>query len=44
MLGALAPGEAETLVQLLARVAAALNAQPVPVGGPTSSPSPKDEP
>jgi MarR family transcriptional regulator, lower aerobic nicotinate degradation pathway regulator len=44
LLGALEPGEAETLVRLLARVAAALNAESVPVGGPTSFPSQKDEP
>jgi DNA-binding MarR family transcriptional regulator len=44
MLGALAPGEAETLVRLLTRVAEALNAESVPVGGPTSSHSPEDEP
>src|SRR5881398_1161515 len=36
LLGALEPGEAETLVRLLARVATALNAESVPVGGPTS--------
>ena len=33
MLGALAPGEAETLVGLLTRVAEALNGESVPVGG-----------
>ena len=44
MLGALRPGEAETLVRLLGRVAEALNAECVPVGGPTSSHSPEDEP
>ena len=43
MLGALEPGEAETLVRLLARVAEGLNAETVPVGGSTSSPSQKDE-
>ena len=37
MLGALQPGEAETLVRLLGRVAEALNAECVPVGGSTSS-------
>ena len=37
MLGALQPGEAETLVTLLGRVAEALNAECVPAGGPTSS-------
>lgn len=36
MLGALQPGEAETLVRLLGRVAEALNAERVPVGGSTS--------
>ena len=41
MLAALQPGEAETLVQLLTRVAEALNA--VLVGGPTYSHSPEDE-
>jgi DNA-binding MarR family transcriptional regulator len=44
MLGALGPGEAETLVGLLARVAEALNAAPAPVGGSASSNSPGDEP
>ncbi len=44
MLGALEPGEAETLVRLLARVAEALNAESVPVGGSTPSPSQEDEP
>jgi hypothetical protein len=43
-LGALRPGEAETLVRLLVRVAEALNPESVPVGGSVSSPSPKDEP
>jgi DNA-binding MarR family transcriptional regulator len=42
MLGALEPGEAETLVRLLARVAEALNPELVPAGDSTSSPSPKD--
>ncbi len=37
MLGALQPGEAETLVRLLGRVAEALNAECVPAGGSTSS-------
>jgi MarR family transcriptional regulator, lower aerobic nicotinate degradation pathway regulator len=40
MLGALQPGEAETLVRLLGRVTEALNAECVPVGGSTSSHSP----
>jgi DNA-binding MarR family transcriptional regulator len=44
MLGALQPGEAEALVRLLGRVAEALNAECVPVGGSTSSHSPGDEP
>ena len=44
MLGALQPGEAETLVRLLGQVAEALNAECVPVGGSTSSHSPGDEP
>jgi DNA-binding MarR family transcriptional regulator len=44
MLGALRPGEAETLVRLLARVAEALSAEPITVGGSTSSDSPGDEP
>jgi DNA-binding MarR family transcriptional regulator len=43
MLGALQPGEAETLVRLLGRVAEALNTECVPVGGSTSSHSPGDE-
>ena len=43
MLGALQPGEAETLVRLLGRVCEALNAESVPVGGPTSSHSQEDE-
>jgi DNA-binding MarR family transcriptional regulator len=37
MLGALQPGESEKLVRLLGRVAEALNAEYVPVGGSTSS-------
>jgi MarR family transcriptional regulator, lower aerobic nicotinate degradation pathway regulator len=44
VLGALRPGEAETLVWLLARVAEALNPESVPVGGPISSHAPEDEP
>jgi DNA-binding MarR family transcriptional regulator len=44
MLGALQPGEAETLVQLLGRLAEALNVECVPVGGSTSSYSPGNEP
>lgn len=37
MVAALGPGEADTLAQLLARVAEALAAEPVPAGGPGSS-------
>jgi DNA-binding MarR family transcriptional regulator len=44
MLGALGPGEAETLVQLLGQVAEALNAECVPVGGSNPSQSQEDEP
>lgn len=44
MLGALEPAEAETLVRLLTRVAEALTADAVPVGGPASSLSQEDEP
>ena len=44
MLGALRPGEAETLVQLLGQVAEALDPGCVPIPGPTSSPSQEDEP
>lgn len=44
MLGPLQPGEAESLVRLLGRVAEALNAECVPVGGSTSSHSTGDEP
>jgi DNA-binding MarR family transcriptional regulator len=44
MLGALRTGQAETLVRLLGRVAEALNAECVPVGGSTSSHSPGEEP
>jgi DNA-binding MarR family transcriptional regulator len=43
MLGALQPGEAETLIRLLGRVAEALNAECAPVGGSTTSHSPGDE-
>jgi DNA-binding MarR family transcriptional regulator len=39
MLGVLRPDEAETLVGLLTRVARVLNAERVPAGGATSSPS-----
>jgi DNA-binding MarR family transcriptional regulator len=42
MLAALRPDEAKTLVGLLARVAEALNAESVPVGG-SASHSPEDE-
>jgi DNA-binding MarR family transcriptional regulator len=42
-LGALRPGEAETLARLLGRVAEALNPGDVPITRPTSSPSRKDE-
>jgi hypothetical protein len=44
ILGALRPGEVETLVRLLARVAEALNAGSVPVGESTTSHSQEDEP
>jgi DNA-binding MarR family transcriptional regulator len=44
MLGALRPGEAETVVRLLNRIAEALNADPVPIGGSTSSHPPGNEP
>ena len=44
LLGALQPGEAETLVRLLGRVAEALNTGRVPVGGSASSHPPGDEP
>ncbi|HVK13333.1 MAG TPA: MarR family transcriptional regulator [Gemmataceae bacterium] len=44
MLEVLQPGEAETLVRLLARVAAALDAKCVPAAGSISSHSPGDEP
>ena len=43
MLGALGTGEAEVLVGLLTRVADALAAEAVPVGGPGSSHSSGDE-
>jgi DNA-binding MarR family transcriptional regulator len=43
MLGALRPGEADTLVRLLGRAAEALNAECVPAGGSTSSHSSGDE-
>jgi len=43
MLRALGPGEAETLVGLLTRVAAALNAESVPVGESTASHSPQED-
>ncbi len=43
MLAALQPGEVATLVKLLARVAAALNAESVPGGGSTSFHSQEDE-
>jgi DNA-binding MarR family transcriptional regulator len=44
MVGALRPGEPETLVRLLGRVAEALDRGRVPVTGPTSSSPRKDEP
>lgn len=44
MHGALRPDEVETLVKLLARVAEALDAGSVTVGGSTSSHSQEDEP
>jgi len=44
MLGALQPGEAEALVELLMRVAETLNAEPEPVGGPISSHPQGNEP
>jgi DNA-binding MarR family transcriptional regulator len=43
VLGALRPGEAETLVRLLARVAEALNEESVRVGGSSYSHSQEDE-
>ncbi|HEX3147913.1 MAG TPA: MarR family winged helix-turn-helix transcriptional regulator [Gemmataceae bacterium] len=43
-LGALGPGEAETLARLLGQVTEALNPECVPITRPTSSPSRKDEP
>src|SRR5262245_58418149 len=45
LLGALRPGEAETLVERLTRVAEALNGESVPVGGSTPAhPPQEDEP
>lgn len=44
MLGALGPGEAETLVRLLGQVAEALVPGRVSIAGPNSSPSQKDQP
>jgi DNA-binding MarR family transcriptional regulator len=44
MLGALRPGEADTLVRLLRRVTEALDPGCVPITGPTSSPPQQDEP
>jgi hypothetical protein len=44
MLGALRPGEADTLVRLLGRVAEALDPGCPAVGGSTSSSPRKDEP
>jgi DNA-binding MarR family transcriptional regulator len=44
MLGALRPGDAETLVRLLGRVAEALDPGYLPSSGSISSPSRKDEP
>jgi DNA-binding MarR family transcriptional regulator len=43
LLAALRPDEAETLVEVLGRVAGALNADGVPVGGSTPLHSPEDE-
>ncbi len=43
MLGALRSDEAEGLVGLLVRVAAALDPESAPVGGPTPSHSPEDD-
>ena len=43
LLGALRPGEAETLVGLLTRVAAALNADSAAVGESTASHSPQED-
>ncbi|AMV27397.1 putative HTH-type transcriptional regulator YusO [Gemmata sp. SH-PL17] len=43
MLDALEPGEAETLVRLLARVAGALNPELPPIHEPSPSHSPEDE-
>jgi DNA-binding MarR family transcriptional regulator len=44
MLGALGPGEAETLVRLLGQIAEALDPKCVTIAGPTSSPHQKDQP
>ena len=44
MLGALRPGEADTLVRLLGQVATALDPGSMPIAGPTPSPPRKDEP
>ena len=44
MLGALRPGEAETLARLLGRVAEALDPGCLPITGPTSSSPQQDEP
>lgn len=44
MLRMTGPGEAETLAGLLTRVAGALAAEAVPVGGPDTSHSSGDEP
>jgi DNA-binding MarR family transcriptional regulator len=44
MLDSLAPGEAKTLVKLLAKIAAALIPERVPVGASTSSNSQGDQP
>jgi DNA-binding MarR family transcriptional regulator len=43
MFRALRPGEAETLVRLLGRVAEALSSECVPITGPSSSPFQEDE-
>ena len=44
MLGALRPGEADTLVRLLGQVTEALDPGCVPITGPISSPPQQDEP
>jgi DNA-binding MarR family transcriptional regulator len=44
LLGALRSGEADTVLELLRRIAAAVGAEPAPVGGSTSSHSQGDEP